>query len=92
MNSVQRCTAADTSFRNAIIARLTQVMEIEGNKWFEVDSVKYAYEIDKSRWMERFVVMSFMTRVDLKWLIEAVATYPQVFLHELCRLTIYCLG
>jgi hypothetical protein len=59
-------------------------METRENKGFRLDSVKYTYEIDKSRRMEGFFAKSFMTTVDWE-LIEATATYPQAFLYELYR-------
>lgn len=65
-------------------------METGENKGFRLDSVKYTYEIDKSRRMEGFFAMSFMTTVDWE-LIEATATYPQAFLYELYRTTIHWL-
>ncbi|KAF3049992.1 hypothetical protein E8E11_008446 [Didymella keratinophila] len=73
----------DFRFRNAIIARLTQAMETKGDKGFGLDSVKYAYKVDKSRLMETFVTLSFYPKLELEWLIEAAATYLQAFIREI---------
>jgi hypothetical protein len=75
----------DTNFRHALVAEYVSVTEVEEGTYFWSESAEFAFGDNGSEEMQQFVVDVFLTRVWTSWYDEWAHTFPNAFIHAVCR-------